>query len=54
MNDDKTQEKNEPSKNQCQGCQANWETEVWMGTIFHYVDGGYKGEKVVCTKDRYE
>ena len=48
-------------KNQCQGCQAGWPTtnhNPWpKGSkvfVFHEVVGGYKGEKVLCTKDRYE
>ncbi len=47
--------------NQCQGCQAGWPAEIhkpWpkgSKTIaFHNVIGGYKGEKVLCTKDRYK
>ncbi len=46
--------------NQCQGCQAGWPTEKhkpWpVGSKpmeFHLVEGGYKGEKVFCTKERY-
>ena len=47
--------------NQCQGCQAGWPIEyhkLWPKGIesipFHYVKGGYKNEKIICTKDRYK
>lgn len=47
--------------NQCQGCQAGWPTvehkpwPKWTPVmIFHIVKGGYKGERVMCTKDRYK
>ena len=50
----------EEVKNQCQGCQAGWPIEQhkpWpkgsKSISFHYVQGGYKNEQVVCTKDRY-
>ena len=46
--------------NQCQWCQAGWETEKhkpWpkgsKTIIFNIVKGGYKGEKCVCTAYRY-
>lgn len=46
--------------NQCQGCQAGWPIEesklrVQGANKFpvHAVKGGYKGEKVICTKSRY-
>ena len=54
-------------KNQCQGCQAGWPMAPSIGMKLtkgsqeltylppdsHLVSGGYKGEIVVCTKDRY-
>jgi len=47
-------------ENQCQGCQAGWKTEAhnpWpkgsKPMVFHFVEGGYKGERVICTKDKY-
>ena len=47
-------------ENQCQGCQAGWKTEAhnpWpkgsKSMVFHFVEGGYKGEQVICTKDKY-
>lgn len=47
--------------NQCQGCQAGWPIKTdkpWpkgsKTMTFHEVIGGYKGEIVLCTKDRYE
>ena len=47
--------------NQCQGCQAGWELEPhnpWpkgsKKMAFHSVKGGYEGEKIFCTKDRYD
>lgn len=49
--------------NQCMGCQAGWKREIRqrMGHTlgqnlvyyFHRVVGGYPGETVVCTKDKY-
>jgi len=51
--------------NQCQGCQAGWPTEIKTfkhkidgetTTLFvtqHIVKGGYKGERIICDKDRY-
>ena len=39
--------------NQCQGCQANWPIEVRGTLIFRLVQGGYPGEKVMCTADAY-
>ena len=52
----------EDIKNQCQGCTAGWEEvrpKLWHSSgkskiIFHNVKGGYKGEKIVCTKKDYE
>ena len=47
--------------NQCQGCQAGWpikEHDPWPNGSkkmrFHEVVGGYKGELLVCEKDRYK
>jgi hypothetical protein len=47
--------------NQCQGCQAGWkikEHKPWpkgsKPMNFHIVEGGYKGELLFCTKDRYK
>lgn len=47
--------------NQCQGCQAGWEIEEFKPwpkgskpIYFHRVEGGYKGEKIVCTKYQYK
>lgn len=46
--------------NQCQGCQKGWKKEThkpWpkgsMTMDFHIVEGGYAGEKVVCTRRDY-
>lgn len=44
--------------NQCQGCQAGWKTKKHNpyggGSMeFHEVEGGYDGELVFCTKNRY-
>lgn len=42
--------------NQCMGCQANWPTRInqFGGHVIHEVQGGYPGEIVGCTKERYE
>lgn len=47
--------------NQCQGCQAGWPAKKhkpWpegsKQMTFHKVVGGYKGELVFCTKDKYK
>jgi hypothetical protein len=47
-------------QNQCQGCQSQWPVEdhsPWpkgsKTMSFHLVPDGYKGEKAMCTKDRY-
>lgn len=47
--------------NQCQGCQAGWPIErhkPWpkgsQEIVFHFVQGGYKGERIVCTADSYK
>lgn len=37
---------------QCQGCMANWPFLI-EGSNLHEVQGGYKGELVGCTRDRY-
>ncbi len=48
-------------KNQCMGCQAGWPRK-WYGLKVrdkdrgfhgHAVEGGYPGEIVGCTADRY-
>ena len=45
------------SKNQCQGCTANWPTKevdlYGKKVIVHLVQGGYNGEIVACTKHLY-
>lgn len=49
-------------KNQCMGCQAGWKTKdisVWRNIptqayTVHLVEGGYPGEIVQCTKERYD
>jgi hypothetical protein len=49
------------AKNQCQGCQTGWELEKhnpWpKGSppmYFHIVEDGYKGERIVCTQNKYK
>jgi hypothetical protein len=44
------------TKNQCMGCQAGWPCEylIKWGYYRHSVTGGYPGEGVVCTKNRYK
>ena len=37
--------------NQCMGCQAGWPLDMPLG--WHQVQGGYPGERVSCTADRY-
>ena len=44
---------NEPTINQCQGCQAGWMTDKAMYGTLHIVDGGHDGEKVACTANIY-
>ena len=43
--------------NQCQGRQAGWPTvdrKLKGKSDLHKVEGGYKGELIACTKDKYE
>lgn len=46
--------------NQCQGCQAGWKVETLdigfddlENIEVHVVEGGYDGEKIICTKHDY-
>lgn len=46
-----------PAHNQCMGCQAKWPLVACRlnpALQLHKVEGGYRGEVVACTKDRYQ